>query len=81
LAVHLLLELRSPTTIQGLVMAIKQQIQTELMQRFGGAVQQPVLPQPASPAADNNVIIWQMGTVWGTVTSEMVFCSAKPAIQ
>ena len=52
-------------------------------QRFGGAVIEPALQQftmvPAEPAGIP--IAWYMGTVWGTVTAEIVADSHRHAIQ
>ena len=52
-------------------------------QRFGGAVAETALQQftmvPTEPAG--TPIAWYMGTVWGTVTAEIVADPHRHAIQ
>jgi hypothetical protein len=53
-------------------------------QRFGGAVNDIALQQTAMVPAGSaeTPIVWQMGTVWGTVTSEIVLADQpRHAIQ
>ena len=66
-------------------MANVNQIETRELsrQRFGGAEAETALQQftmiPAEPAGVPNG--WYMGTVWGTVTAEIVADSQRHAIQ
>jgi hypothetical protein len=66
-------------------MANANQLETRELnrQRFGGTVAENALQQftmvPAEPSGIP--IAWYMGTVWGTVTAEIVADSHRHAIQ